>query len=65
MICLLDLVIDPTEQIRRFANLAVDIISEVSSEWRDKVLETSNHYWLELVNNGGLPFQQDDSLNVA
>jgi hypothetical protein len=67
VICLLDLVIDPNEQIRRYANLAVDIISEVSPEWRDKVLErrfeTANHYWLEFVNNGGLPFQQDDSLN--
>jgi hypothetical protein len=67
VVCLLDLVIDPAEQIRCYANLA-DVHHQrgLSSEWLDKVvLETANHYWLELVKNGGLPFQQDDSLNDA
>jgi hypothetical protein len=57
--CLLDLCIDQNEQIRHFANLAVDIIFETSEEWHEKVLErrfeTCNYFWLEFVNNGGVP----------
>lgn len=62
--CILDMVIDPCEDIRRFANLCVDIILEASDDWKDRVLERRfmicNHYWLLFLEGGAEALMRDD-----
>ncbi len=61
--CLLDLVVDPNEEIRRFANLTVDIILEASVEWHDRIRErrfaACNYYWLQFLE-GNNPFEDEE-----
>jgi len=54
-VCLLDLVLDPSEEIRSVANSALDVIMEHDVEWRDRVcerrFEVYNREWLHYIAN--------------
>lgn len=66
--CLLDLVIDPNEQVRNLANLSLDIIMEHDEGWRTKIrekrFEMCNREWIDFIQNGGVPQFERDQANA-
>jgi len=53
--CLLDLVVDPSAEVRHLANMCLDIIMEHDDGWRDRIrtrrFEAFNREWLQLFAN--------------
>jgi hypothetical protein len=65
---LLDLVVDPCEEIRQFANLSLDIIGESDEEWKEKIrdqrFELVNRHWIDAMNSGALDHDDGSSAGL-
>jgi kinesin-associated protein 3 len=64
---LLDLVLDPNIEVRRYAHLCLDIIMDNDEEWRDRLrdkrFEICNREWLDFMS-GNLTDPNDDSIDL-
>jgi len=56
-LCLLDLVVDPSAEVRHLSNLCLDIIMEIDDSWRQRIkekrFEAFNREWLEFIHQNG------------